>query len=132
MLGAIANAASGLSADATWLDTIASNVANMRDESALPGSPGAGSSSFKPTDVAFSADSLGGVAASTTPTRPAYTVTYDPAQPFADQNGLVATPNLDLAGAFVDQAMALQGYRANAAVFTASEKMMKTTLDMMC
>ena len=62
MDGAQGIAVSGMDASATWMDAIASNVANMNDTSALPagGTPYTG---YQPVTVAMSAAPSGGVTA---------------------------------------------------------------------
>jgi flagellar basal-body rod protein FlgC len=130
MDGALGIAVSGMDASATWLDTTASNVANMNDTSALPAgnAPYAG---YQPVTVAMSAAASGGVTAEVEPEMPAYSPGYDPSAPLANAQGMVAVPNVDLATAAVDQITALQSYKANADVFRTAEEMTKVTLDMM-
>lgn len=130
MSGAASIALSGMNANTTWLDAIASNVANMNDTAALPAANGA-YSGYQPVTVAMSADPSGGVSAQVEPTLPAYSAGYDPSAPLANAQGLVAVPNVDLATAVVSQITALQSYKANAAVFETAEQMAKVTLDMM-
>jgi flagellar basal-body rod protein FlgC len=130
MDGALNIAVSGMDASTTWMDTIASNVANMNDTSALPAgnAPYAG---YQPVTVAMSATASGGVSAQVEPQMPAYSPGYDPSAPLANSQGLVAVPNVDIATALVDQTMALQSYKASADVFRAAEEMANTTIDMM-
>ena len=130
MMGAANIAVSGMDASATWMDTIASNVANMNDISALPAG-GAPYTGYQPVTVATSATPSGGVTADVEPTMPAYSAGYDPSAPLANAQGLVAVPNVDLATAVVDQITALQSYKANADAFRAAEDMTKVTLDLM-
>lgn len=130
MDGALGIAVSGMSANATWMDAIASNVANMNDTSALPAG-NAPYMGYQPVTVAMSATASGGVSAQVEPTMPAYSPGYDPSAPLANSQGLVAVPNVDLATAVVDQTMALQSYKANADMFRTAEDMAKVTLDMM-
>jgi len=130
MAGAANIAVSGMDASATWLDTIASNVANMNDTAALPAG-GAPYTGYQPVTVATSATPSGGVTADVEPTMPAYSAGYDPSAPLANAQGLVAVPNVDLATAVVDQITALQSYKANADAFRAAEDMTKVTLDLM-
>ena len=121
-------AASGLAADAQWLDAIASNVANMNDQSALP-SQGGSYSGYRPVNVQMSANVTGGVTAQIEPLTPSYSAVSDPSAPLANAQGLIAVPNVDLATAIVDQNLALASYRANADVFRTAMQMTKTLLD---
>lgn len=122
-----------MTANAAWLDAIASNVANAGDQSALPATgtaqPSSGGGSYQPVTVTMSANASGGVSAQISPMSPAYVVGYAPSAPFANAQGLVAVPNVDLATEFVNADMALAGYRANVAVFRAGIKMTNTALD---
>jgi flagellar basal-body rod protein FlgC len=130
MGGAESIALSGMNANAAWMDSIASNVANMNDTAALPAA-NAAYTGYQPTTVAMSSGPAGGVTAQIEPLLPAYSAAYDPSAPLANVQGLVAAPNVDLATAVVDQTMALQSYRASAAVFKTAEEMANVTLDMM-
>jgi flagellar basal-body rod protein FlgC len=129
MDGAMGIAVSGMSANATWLDASASNVANMNDTATLPAG-NAPYTGYQPVTVAMSTTASGGVSAQVEPTMPAYSPGYDPSAPLANSQGLVAVPNVDLATAVVDQTMALQSYKANADMFRTAEEMAKVTLDM--
>lgn len=130
MSGAGDIALSGMNASTAWMASIASNVANMNDTAALPAQD-SGYTGYQPTTVAMSASPSGGVTAEIEPLLPAYSAAYDPSAPLANAQGLVAAPNVDLATAVVDQTMALQSYKANAAVFRTAEQMAKVTLDLM-
>jgi flagellar basal-body rod protein FlgC len=129
MDGAMGIAVSGMSANATWLDASASNVANMNDTATLPAG-NAPYTGYQPVTVAMSTTASGGVSAQVEPTMPAYSPGYDPSAPLANSQGLVAVPNVDLATAVVDQTRALQSYKANADMFRTAEEMAKVTLDM--
>ena len=70
------------------------------------------------------------MSATTRPRLPAYARQYDPSAPFADAEGFVAAPNVDLATEAVDVLAASLSFRANLAVFRAADEMAKRTLDM--
>ncbi len=138
MNGVMATAVSGLTASSMWMDAIASNIANSRDESAVPATPPSEPVTpsantqpvfYQPLTVAMTPESGGGVSARVAPQLPSYTAAYDPSAPFANSQGMVAMPNVDLATQFVDQKLAMTSYRANLAVIRAEDKMMKATLD---
>jgi flagellar basal-body rod protein FlgC len=141
MNGVLATAVSGLTASSMWMDAIASNIANARDEGPTPPTPPsrpiAPSSNstpalYQPVTGAFTsvANGNGGVAANIVTQLPSYNIVYDPSAPSANVQGLVAMPNVDLATQFVDQLMATTAYRANIAVVKMADKMMQATLDM--
>lgn len=141
MNGVLATAVSGLTASSMWMDAIASNIANARDEGPIPPTPpsqpiapssGSQPSLYQPVTAAFTsvANGNGGVTANIVTQLPSYDIAYDPSSPSANGQGLVAMPNVDLATQFVDQIMATTAYRANIAVVKAADKMMQTTIDM--
>lgn len=128
-------ALSGLAADQQWLGTIASNLANAQEAFALPqAAPGGamqgGPVPFQPATVALSVDATGAVVAQTVPQTPAYMVAYDPAAPFANVQGLVGMPAVDLARQVAAQAEAMANYRANLAVMAAAGQMTAIALNL--
>jgi len=50
-------------------------------------------------------------------------------RPFANQNGLVAAPNVDLSQEMVGQMIASHNFTANAAVMKADDRMTRTLLN---
>jgi flagellar basal-body rod protein FlgC len=142
MMTAIATARSGLLASVARLGAAASNIANADTIGPLPeiasapsGQSGSGATTraYEPIDVvlksAGGADSPSGVAAIYRPRLPAYVRQYDPAAPFADANGMVAAPNVDLAEEAVDVLEASLLLRANLAVFKTATQMTRSILD---
>ena len=125
-------AASGLQAASLWLNITASNIANMNDASPAPDAPAVPNAptAYQPLTVSQSPSPDGGVSATPTPVSPASTLAYDPAQPFANLQGMVAMPNVDLASQLVDLTEAKASYRASLAVYQASSDMFKSLLDM--
>ena len=63
------------------------------------------------------------------PVSPAATPVADPSAPYADGNGMVAAPNVDLAGEAVDQLLARYDFAFNAVVLRSYAQMMKSLLD---
>ena len=60
---------------------------------------------------------------------PSYTAQSDPSAPFANQDGLVAAPNVDLANEFVQMAVAKYSFIANAKVIQAYSETTESLLD---
>lgn len=60
---------------------------------------------------------------------PSYTAQSDPSAPFANEDGLVAAPNVDLASEFVQMATAKYSFIANAKVIQAYAETEQTLLD---
>src|SRR5262249_511016 len=113
-----------------WLEAAASNIANMHDTGPVadPGQTLAagGGHVYQPVSVAQVPQPGGGVTASL---QPASTLAYHPASPFANMQGQVAAPNVDLAAQLVDMTQAVHSFRANLAVFKTASHMAKTMLD---
>ncbi|MGZ3278979.1 MAG: flagellar basal body rod C-terminal domain-containing protein [Caulobacteraceae bacterium] len=93
-------AVSGLTTASTRLQVSASNVANMDD---------AGPKPFVPTRVATVSLPSGGVEARLSPAAPGAQV--------------------DLVGEMVDQMMAMQQYKASAALIAADDRLQKSTME---
>ncbi|MDN5001082.1 flagellar basal body rod protein FlgC [Bradyrhizobium sp. GCM10027634] len=138
-------ATSGLSAASLRVNVAASNVANTRTTGPLPASGGSsagtGSSSasssypaaYVPLRVDQVAQSSGstpaGTSAIVSTVSPSYVAQSDPSAPFANQDGLVAAPNVDLADQFVQLAAAKYSFIANAKVIQAYSETEKSLLD---
>jgi flagellar basal-body rod protein FlgC len=140
-------ATSGLSAASLRVSVAASNIANVSATGPLPASSGAAPSagaaspSIAPTfpaayvplrvdQVAQSSGSTpGGTSATVSTVSPSYVARSDPSAPFANQDGLVAAPNVDLADQFVQLAAAKHSFIANAKVIQACSETEKSLLD---
>ncbi|WP_298881846.1 flagellar basal body rod C-terminal domain-containing protein [uncultured Bradyrhizobium sp.] len=140
-------ATSGLSAASLRANVAASNIANVRTTGPLPASDGSsksgsgGSSStgstypaaYSPLRVDQVAQASGstpeGTVATVSAVSPSYTAQSDPSAPFANQDGLIAAPNVDLADQFVQMATAKYTFMANAKVIKAYSETEKSLLD---
>jgi flagellar basal-body rod protein FlgC len=140
-------ATSGLSAASLRVNVAASNIANISTTGPLPASggsgasAGAGSSSIAPTFPAAyvplrvdqvsqsSSSTPGGTVATVSTVSPSYTAQSDPSAPFANQDGLVAAPNVDLANEFAQLAIAKYSFIANAKVIQAYSETEDALLD---
>ena len=133
---AMAIAASGLAAASASLTAGASNIANMETTGAVPATSPmqplpANSGVYQPVSATTQALPGGGVAAAISNTPPSYTLAYDPSAPFANLQGMVAAPNVDLAAQAVNQLSSALAFRANLAVFQVASKDFKTLLDIL-
>jgi flagellar basal-body rod protein FlgC len=126
-------ALSGMNAAARRLEVSASNVANVMSDGALPGAngtvPAGAPTAYAPLEVVQTASAGGGTQTSVTTVTPSTTAVYDPQAPFANQDGLVAAPNVDLSQELVSQMVARYSFAANATVMRADDRMTKTLLD---
>jgi flagellar basal-body rod protein FlgC len=91
----------------------ASNIANAGTTGAREGADGP--APYVPLDV-VQTSAPDGTAAQTIERNPSSVPAYQPDAAFADNQGLVAAPNVDLAGETVDLQQAATAYKANAAV----------------
>jgi flagellar basal-body rod protein FlgC len=129
MSDAILNiAVSGLNAASQRLDAAASNIANASDTAPLTPQPGQ-PQPYQPVDTVQSAAPGGGTIATYRPVTPPSQSVYDPNSPFADSNGLVASPNVDLAQQLVQSQIASISYQANAKVIEVDQSINKATLN---
>lgn len=125
MNGAISSALSGLAAATKRVAAAASNIANIGTTGSLE--PG-GRAPYTPLDVQLTSQAAGGalpggVSASFVPRDPASIPVYDPNSPFANAEGLVATPNVDLAVEAVNLKAAEIAYKANLASIKTADAM---------
>lgn len=120
---------SGMQAAATRLEAAAQNIANARSSGPLPTSSGA-TTAYAPVTVKQSDVKGGGVSARIVNAGgDPYVPTYDPSSPDADAEGMVAAPNVDMAGELVNVMTARMSYEASAKTLKVANDMMKTTLD---
>ncbi|WP_375309953.1 flagellar basal body protein [Bradyrhizobium sp. A5] len=140
-------ATSGLSAASLRVNVAASNIANVNTTGPLPASggssssAGAGSPGIAPTFPAAyvplrvdqvsqsSGSTPDGTVATVSTVSPSYTAQSDPSAPFANQDGMVAAPNVDLANEFAQLATAKYSFIANAKVIQAYAETTDSLLD---
>ena len=126
-------AMSGMLAATRRLEVSARNVANVRSDGALPDAQGNYSPDaprpYTPLRVDQVDVATGGTRAVVTEVSPSYVATPNPSAPYANQDGLVAAPNVDLADEVVQQLMASYAYAANARVVTSYNQMVKSLFD---
>lgn len=137
-------ATSGLSAASWRVSVAASNIANVRTTGPLPASGASAGAASSSTSSAYpaayvplrvdqvdqsSGSTPGGTAATVSTVSPSYTAQSDPSAPYANQDGLVAAPNVDLASEFVQLATAKYSFIANAKVIQAYSETTESLLD---
>jgi flagellar basal-body rod protein FlgC len=128
-------ALSGMNAATRRLEVSASNVANSMSTGALPGADGAvpagAPQAYAALRIVQTANADGGTQTAVTTATPSTVAMSDPQAPFANQDGLVASPNVDISQEMVNQMIASYSFAANAKVLTAEDRMTKTLLDTM-
>jgi flagellar basal-body rod protein FlgC len=135
-------ATSGLSAASLRLSVAASNIANAQTTGPLPPAAGgpagsARSSNFPAAYVPLQVNQVdqtsgstpGGTIATVSTVSPSFVAQSDPSAPFANQDGLVAAPNVDLASQFIQLLVAKYDFAANAKVIQAYSDTSKSLLD---
>jgi flagellar basal-body rod protein FlgC len=139
-------ATSGLSAASLRLEVTASNIANALTTGPLPASSGSNASdgtgnsnnnssfsAYVPLQVnqvdQTNGSTPGGTAAVVSTVSPSFVPQFDPGSPFANQDGLVAAPNVDLASQFVQLLTAKYSFAANAKVIQAYNNTTQSLLD---
>jgi|HubBroStandDraft_3_1064219.scaffolds.fasta_scaffold79989_2 flagellar basal-body rod protein FlgC len=126
-------AVSGMNAATRRLEVSASNVANVMTTGALPATNGTVATgppqAYQPLRLNETASANGGTQTSVTAAAPSYVAISDPQAPFANQNGLVAAPNVDISQEMINQMIASYSFTANAGVLKAEDLMTKTLLD---
>jgi flagellar basal-body rod protein FlgC len=139
-------ATSGLSAASLRLEVTASNIANELTTGPLPApggsnaSGGAGNSNNAANFSAFvplqvnqidqtNGSTPGGTTAVVSAVSPSFVPQFEPGSPFANQDGLVAAPNVDLASQFIQLLTAKYTFAANAKVIQAYDNTTKSLLD---
>jgi flagellar basal-body rod protein FlgC len=137
-------ATSGLSAASLRLNVAANNIANQLTTGPLPASSGSGSSgsstgssnassnfppAYTPQQVNQTAQASGGTVATVSTVSPGTVAQFDPSAPYANQDGDVAAPNVDLASQFVQLLTAKYSFAANAKVILAYNNTTQSLLD---
>src|SRR5438552_18451968 len=123
-------ALTGLDAARRRIEVSASNVANADSAGADPatGKPGT-PAPYQPLEVNQQPLPGDGTQAVVSPLDPTFIAQFAPDQPFADQQGLVADPNVDLVSERVNQLSAINAYRANLRVLQVANDLERETID---
>ena len=117
---------SGLNASTLRLRASANNIANARTTGAV----GSGEPTvYMPLDVLETAQANGGVAARLAPSLRAPLLAYDPGAPYANGQGYVAAPDVDMVAETVRLAMASQAFEANLTILRTADEMERSLLD---
>lgn len=133
MIKAIQIALSGLTAASRKADAAASNIANVTTSGAIDPADGPPPYQAVTTiqNTVTGADGTPlGVRSSTVPTGRPFVPAYDPGSPFANGDGLVGAPDVDLATEAVNLQLARTVYQANVKTIQTASDMQKEVLDM--
>ena len=121
MVDAISNALSGLQSAGIRAGVSANNIANLQTVGAK--TPDRGPAAYVPQDVVATAIPAGGVATHVQDRAPATVTAYDPDHPYADDQGAVDVPNINLETEIVNLKIAEIAYKASANVIKTARAM---------
>ena len=128
-------ALSGMNAAARRLQVSASNVANIETTGALPSADGTAPAgtpqAYAPLRLVQTESAGGGTQTTVATVTPSTIAISDPQASFANEDGEVAAPNVDISQEMVDQMIASYSFAANATVMKADDGMTKTLIDTM-
>ena len=126
-------ALSGMVAATQRLDVSANNVANAQSDGPLPSADPSVQTQYPAAYAAEQVNQVatagGGTQAIVSHVQPSTIPAYNPAAPYADANGMVASPNVSLGNEAVQQVTARYDFAMNVQVMRVAAQMMKTLLD---
>ena len=124
-------AVSGLNVASLRLQVAASNIVNSLSDGPLPGvsNPENFPAAYMPLRVNQTDVVGGGTSATVSAVSPATVSMFDPTAPFANSDGFVASPNVDLAAQMIQLFIARYSYAANAQVIRADAQMSAALLN---
>tara|TARA_B100000242_G_scaffold291945_2_gene266290 strand:- start:1200 stop:1598 length:399 start_codon:yes stop_codon:yes gene_type:complete len=120
MINTMGIALSGMNAATQRLNASASNVANITTAGSLEEG---GKPPYDALTTRQSADSAGGVRSEVVSAGRPFVPSYAPDSPFANADGLIGGPNVDLAEEAVNLSLAELSYKANVGVLKTADDM---------
>ncbi len=121
MIGAISTALTGLFAASKRVEASANNIANVSSAGSLdPASP---TQPYQALTTVQTSTESGGTSAANIPKNPGFVNAYAPDSPFANADGEVGVPNVDLAEEAVNLKLAEIAYKANVSVLKTASAM---------
>lgn len=131
MLNAIQTALSGLAASVKRVDASAQNIANSRTSGSLIDAENSPYTPVTTVQQAQGENTGGGVTAENIPIDQPFVPAFDPDSPFANAEGLVGAPNVNLAAEAVNLITAEVAYKANVSVIETASEMSGELLDLL-
>lgn len=125
MAGPINIALTGLAAATRQLNASASNIANLQTVGSLEEG---GQAPYTPltatqTTITGEGGQPFGVSSTYTPRNPPFVPAFDPDSPFADENGVIGVPNINLAEEAVNLNLAELQFKANVSVIKTADEL---------
>jgi flagellar basal-body rod protein FlgC len=130
---------SGMQAASLRLTAAASNIANANSNGALPDAngtvPAGAQTAYQPVRVEQSSmpvsNGVGGTTIGTVRNiSPSYVAAYEPGASYANEQGMVATPNVDMANEMLNLVMAKADFSLNAVSAETINDMVKRLYDL--
>lgn len=127
MIGAISTALTGLAAATKRVEASASNIANASSAGSLD--PSHPVQPYQALTTVQTSNETGGTSAANIPRKPGFVNAYAPDSPFANPDGFVGAPTVDLAEEAVNLKIAELSYKANISVLKTASEMSDELLD---
>lgn len=127
MLNAISTSISGLLAAGKKAEIAAANITNADTVGAI--SPENGPEAYKPQKSLTVSIGEGAVQTVSLDRTPLFTPIYDPNSPFANEEGLINAPNVNLDEELINLKQAQNSYQSNAKVLQIGREMQETLTD---
>jgi len=131
MVDAISVALSGLRAQGQRVAVASNNIANAATAGRLPTAQNPQSGVYTPLTVNLTAQGNGGVSTTVVESPDGYSAVYDPSSVYANEEGLIAAPNVDLAQESVTLLEARTAFKANLAVLKTEKEMLGELMDVL-
>lgn len=131
MADAVSIALSGVNAQQKRLAATASNIANVSTSGSVPAADlsAPASTVYRPLTANLTSLATGGVQASISADPKGYSLSYDPSSPYANSEGMIAVPNVDLTQEIVRTLEIESAFKANLAVLKTQDEMLGELLD---
>jgi flagellar basal-body rod protein FlgC len=131
MLEGLSSALSGMMAASRRVDASASNIANINSYGSIPGSDAAQQRDpYVPVRVEQSSTADGGTATNTRYMSPNYVPVFDNSSAFANSDGMVAAPNVDIADQMMEMLTAKAEFEINARTVQSISDMVRKLYDL--
>lgn len=127
MIGSLTIALSGLNSATKKVEAVANNVANVNTVGALKDVNGV--KPFSAVTTVQKALKTGGVQTNIVQKDPGFVPAFDSDSPFANEDGVIGVPNVDLAEEATNLILAKNTYKANVAVIKVSAELQEELLD---
>ncbi len=127
MINALNSSVSGLIAQSAKIQVGALNIASADISGSLD--PNNLRQPYQALDVNFTSIQNGGVRAIILPRDPGAVISYSPDSPFANEEGFIGVPNVNLGEELINNLQAAQAYKANLQIIPVIQNIHDALLD---